>query len=350
MHDWRRMPRPASSRPWILVRAPLGILRTRPVLLSFAVAGVLLIGSGLGGVWAAGAVVVVVLSYSCGAHASPREGALAVAGLIVAMQVGMGFSEFPNVEISFVTVIPFWVGYQVRLRSSLVSRLAHRTHELRQEQDAFARLSVQRERARIARELHDIVAHHLAVIVVQAGAGRIAAPAPSQHAAERFTTIRQAGGQALAEMTRLVDLLHADDALDHDPAGRWKDLVDQARAGGLEVRIASPLADAQMAGAVAGDAYRIVREALTNAIKHAPGAEVTLHVVQRAERLEIEVHDHGSRNAGGLAATGAGVGLMGMRERIQATGGTLEVGPDSAGGWRLCASLPLASTAVPPTR
>ena len=244
MRDWRWLPRPASSRPWILARAPLGILRTRPVVLSLAVAGVILIGSGLSGFSAAGSVVVCALTYSCGAHASLRDGALAVAALIVAMQVGMGFSEFPNVEISFVTVIPFWVGYQVRLRSSLVSRLAQRTRELRQEQDAFARLSVQRERARIARELHDIVAHHLAVIVVQAGAGWMAARAPSQLASERFATIRHAGGQALAEMARLVDLLHADDALEHDPTGRWQQLIDRARAGGLEVRIASPLADA----------------------------------------------------------------------------------------------------------
>ena len=107
------------------------------------------------------------------------------------MQVNAGFSEFPNVEILFPTLVPFWVGYQVRLQSSLVRRLAGRTRELNDEQAAFAELSVRRERARIARELHDIVAHHLAVVVVQAGAGRMAALGPSQRAPERFAVIRQ---------------------------------------------------------------------------------------------------------------------------------------------------------------
>ena len=111
------------------------------------------------------------------------------------MQVNAGFSEFPNVEIALPTLVPFWVGYQVRLKSSLVRRLAGRTRELNDEQAAFAELSVRRERARIARELHDIVAHHLAVVVVQAGAGRMAALGPSQRASERFAVIRQSCDQ-----------------------------------------------------------------------------------------------------------------------------------------------------------
>jgi signal transduction histidine kinase len=329
-----------------LVVAPLRILRTRPVLVSLALAAVILTATRLSDFWPAGSIVALAISYFYGAHASLPGGAVAIAVLIVAMQVGMGFSEFPNVEIGFVTLIPFWLGYQVRLRSSLVSRLTERTRELREEHDAFARLSVRRERARIARELHDIVAHHLAVMVVQAGAGRIAGPGASQRASERFATIRQSGGQALAEMGRLVDLLHAEDPHGHDSTARWQLLVDDARAGGLTVQITSLPSKVQLPGALTDHAYQIVREGLTNAIKHAPGAHVTVHLAQRDAQLQIEVHDDGSRTGVSLAETGAGLGLMGMRERIESTGGTIVAGPDCDGGWCLRAALPLDSPGV----
>jgi signal transduction histidine kinase len=117
----------------------------------------------------------------------------------------------------FPTLVPLWAGYQVRVRSTLVNRLAQRTAELHDEQVAFAELSVRRERARIARELHDIVSHHLAVVVMQAGAGRMAALGPSQRTPERLNGIRQSCEQALAEMPRLLDPLHAEDARDREP-------------------------------------------------------------------------------------------------------------------------------------
>ncbi|MGZ6638583.1 MAG: sensor histidine kinase [Solirubrobacteraceae bacterium] len=335
----------------IILCAPLVMLRTRPVAATYAeAAAVLIAGSFDGFPDFAGDLVVCALAYCCGAHASPRKGGFAVGVLIVAMQVSMGFSEFPNVEIGFATLGPFWVGYQVRLRSALVTRLAERTRELHDEQDTFARLSVRRERLRIARELHDIVAHHLAVIVVQAGAGRMAAHGPSQRARERFRTIRQSGGQALAEMEQLVDILRAEDARGHGATGRWRLLVDEAQAGGVEVRVTLVPPDVQLPSDVEDNAYRIVREGLTNAMKHAPGAQVRVQLALHEHDLEIEVHDDGSRNEGRLADTGSGLGLIGMRERAESSGGTLEAGPDPDGGWRLCAVLPVASPSLIPTR
>jgi signal transduction histidine kinase len=341
-----RVTRSTLLRALILLRTPLRILRKHPVGLSLVVAGVMLVAPAVGGLWAVGTVLVCVLSYMCGAHASLPRGAPAVAALVVAMQVGMGFSEFPNVEIAFVTLIPFWVGYEVGLRSSLVARLAQRTRELHNEHDAYAQLSVRRERARIARELHDIVAHHLAVIVVQAGAGRIAARAPGQRASERFATIRESGGQALEEMARLVDILQTDESSEHHITRKWQLLVDEARASGLDVRIGPLPADARLPGAVADDAYRIVREGLTNAIKHAPGADVTVRIARSGDRLQIAVRDDGFRNGVRLDETGAGLGLVGMRERVESIGGTLAAGPDADGGWLLRASIPLASSPV----
>jgi signal transduction histidine kinase len=344
-------PAPLAVAEVIVACAPLVLLRTHPVAATWLVAGMVLIAPGLtGSLDLVGLLVACALSYSCGSHASLRDGGLAVAGLVVALQVSMGFSEFPNVEIGFATLVPFWVGREVGVRSALVSKLAQRTRELEHEQDAFARLAVRRERARIARELHDIVSHHLAVIVVQAGAGRLAALGPNQQAPERFAAIRQSGLQALTEMGRLVDLLHAEDQREHGASGRWRLLVDQARTGGIDVQLTPLPPEVQLPHEVEDNAYRIVREALTNAIKHAPGARVTVRLALNEHELEIDVHDNGSHDGAPLLVTGSGLGLIGMRERLQQGGGTLQAGPDPGGGWRLHATLPIAVAALTPTR
>jgi signal transduction histidine kinase len=327
-------------------------LRAHPVAATWLLAGIVLISPALAGGRLAivGVLVGCALTYACGAYASLRAGGRAVAGLVVAVQVSMGFAEFPNVEIAFGTVVPFWVGRQVGLRSALVGKLAQRTRELEQEQEAFARLAVSRERARIARELHDIVSHHLAVIVVQAGAGRVAAKPSRERAQERFETIRSSGADALTEMGRLVDLLSADDVRERRASGSWQALVEQARAGGLDVQLTPLPADVRLPQQVEDNAYGIVREGLTNAIKHAPGARVTIQLDLHGEELQIEVHSSGSRNDLQPLGTGAGLGLLGIRERLQPTGGTLQAGPDPAGGWRLVATLPTASPALTPAR
>jgi signal transduction histidine kinase len=340
-----------SDRRAFHVRAP-SLLRNHPVVAACTGAAVVVVTPQLNGALPglAGNVVVCVLAYGCGSHASLREGSLAVVALMVALQVQMGFSEFPNVEIAFTTVGPLWVGHQVRRRSQLVSTLADRSRELEAEQDAFVRLAVRRERARIARELHDIVAHHLAVIVVQAGAGRMARLGSSERAAERLSTIREAGGQALAEMARLVDILHTDDSDKRDAAAKLQLLLDEAKASGLAVRVVPLPLGAELPAEIEDNAYRIVREGLTNAIKHAPGAEVQIRLALRDDKLEVEVHDSGGKRPTPLADTGSGLGLIGMRERVESTEGTLEAGPDPDGGWRLRATLPVVSPTVLPSR
>ena len=275
------MPEPASALRRTLF-VPIVILRTRPVIATLTTAVVAVIAPSPDGIWGAAALLLVcALTYSCGAHAPLGQGGVAVGTLVIAMQVNAGFSEFPNVEIALPTLVPFWVGYQVRLKSSLVRRLAGRTRELNDEQVAFAELSVRRERARIARELHDIVAHHLAVVVVQAGAGRMAALGPSQRASERFAVIRQSCDQALAEMARLLDILHAEDLDAPGATGRWRVLIEQARAGGVDLQINTVPPGVPLPAEIEDDAYRVVREGLTNAIKHAPGAHVGVQLALR---------------------------------------------------------------------
>jgi signal transduction histidine kinase len=344
------MPEPPSASQRALA-APIVILRTRPVIATLATALVALVAPSPNGIWGGAALLLVcALSYSCGAHAPLGQGGFAVGTLVVAMQVNAGFSEFPNVEIAFPTLVPFWVGYQVRLRSSLVRRLDGRTRELKDEQIAFAELSVRRERARIARELHDIVAHHLAVVVVQAGAGRMAALGPSQRAPERFAVIRQSCDQALAEMARLLDILNAEDLDAHGATERWRLLIKQAHAGGVDLQINAVPAGVPLPAEIDDDAYRVVREGLTNTIKHAPGARMRVQLALEDDYLDIAIHDDGARDAGRLSGTGAGLGLVGMRERLHATGGTLEAGPDPAGGWRVHATLPVTPHPVIPRR
>jgi signal transduction histidine kinase len=334
------MPEPPSALRRVLC-APIVILRTRPVIATLATAVVALVAPSPDGGWAGAPLLLVcALTYSCGAHARLGQGGLAVGTLVVAMQVNAGFSEFPNVEIVFPTLIPFWVGYQVRLRTSLVRRLDARARELNDEQVAFAELSVRRERARIARELHDIVAHHLAVVVVQAGAGRMAALGPSQRAGERFSVIRQSCDQALVEMARLLDILHAEEPDAHAVGERWRRLIEQARAGGVDLQITTVPTGVPLPAEIEDDAYRVVREGLTNAIKHAPGSDVRVQLALDEHHLDIAMHDDGARDTGRLHEAGAGLGLVGMRERLQSTGGTLEAGPDPGGGWRLHATLP----------
>jgi signal transduction histidine kinase len=294
--------------------------------------------------------IVPAVAFSCGAHASRRGGLAAVAALAVCQQLAVGFSEFPNFEVYFATLGPWWVGVQVRRRRRLVSELAERTAQLEAEQDAFARLSVRRERARIARELHDIVAHHLAVIVVQAGAGRMAPATHGEGAAGRLRSIREAGDQALAEMSRLVDIIHADDGGSERGRDRLRALIDQVTAGGVDLEVAPLPPGVELPAEVEQDALRVVREGLTNAMKHAPGSRVHVRLALAGDALEVEVRDHGGGAPSSLAATGSRLGLTGMRERIESLGGSLDAGPDDAHGWRLRARLPTAPRPVAPAR
>jgi signal transduction histidine kinase len=344
-----------QSPPWVLAMVALGALivvrRTHPVPATCAAAVVFLAMPGADNDGLAAAFAVVsILAYSCGAHA-PRRSALPAVGLLAAsMQIDAGFADFPNFEIYLGAFIPWWVGSQVATRRRLVAELAERTAQLEAEQDAFARLAVRRERARIARELHDIVAHHLAVIVVQSGAGRMAPAAQGDGVAERFANIRESGEAALAEMARLVDLIEADTHADAGALGNLQVLLDDARAGGVRVGFTPLPAEIELSPEVEEVAYRVVREGLTNAIKHAPGAEVTVRLAVSAEELEVEVRDAGAASPSPLAATGAGLGLTGMRERVESLGGRVEAGPHPDCGWQVCARLPLSARALPPAR
>jgi len=274
-------------------------------------------------------VAICAVSAGCGALLSLRPEVLATGALAAALAIA-GAEVMP---VLLITLAPWTAGRVVRSRRQLIAALAERNRQLEAEQDALAELAVRRERARIARELHDIVAHHLAVMVIQAGAGRLGAP----DGAARFAGIGDAGREALAELERLVELLSTDNPRPRD----LETLLGQARAAGVRLDY-TPLPDGvRVTPELQDGAYRVVQEGLTNAMKHAAGSDVLVRLDVHARALEVEVRDRGSAARSPLAASGPGLGLVGMRERVEAFGGVLEAGPVDAGGWRLRARLPL---------
>jgi signal transduction histidine kinase len=287
-------------------------------------------------------MLIAVAAYSCGAHAPRRAGLAALALLVVVLQVGLGFDDFPNAELAIMTLAPWWAGWEVQRRRRIVRELAARTQELEAEQEAFTRLSVRRERARIAGELHDIVTHHLAVMVIQAGAGRMADPADARGAGDRLATICDSGRQALADMARLVELLDA------PGPGRLALLLERAQAGEPAVEVQPLPADVELAPELEETACRVVQEGLTNAMKHAAGGDIQVRLVLD-EHLLIEIRNGpGSGAQQALAATGSGLGLAGMRERVRELDGSMSVGPEDGGRWCLRVRLPAALAGAAP--
>ena len=207
-----------------------------------------------------------------------------------------------------------------------------------------ARRAVGEEQARIARELHDVVAHSVSVIVVQAAAADDVFDARPDQARAALQSIERAGREALVELRRLLGAIRPGDAADANAPQpsleRLDELIEPVRAGGLSVTVRRKGAGAPLPAGVDLSAYRIVQEALTNTLRHARAthAEVTVHY--GPDRVEVEVRDDGRGTPAGGARAG-GNGLVGMRERASLLGGALEAGPLAGGGFRVHASLPV---------
>ncbi|MDT0546683.1 MULTISPECIES: sensor histidine kinase [Streptomyces] len=257
------------------------------------------------------------------------------------------------------SVIPFllaWVlGDSIRTRRAYYAQLEERAARLEKEREAQAKVAVAAERARIARELHDVVAHNVSVMVVQAdGAAYVMDAAPDQ-ARQALETISGTGRQALAEMRRLLGVLRSgapSDDSDYVPqpdVEQIDDLVEQVRGAGLPVDFKIVGSPRPLPSGVELTAYRIVQEALTNTRKHGGpdvGASVRLTYFDDGLGLLVEDDGRGARHEtykdGG--ADGQGHGLIGMRERVGMVGGTLDAGPRPGGGFRISALLPLKPT------
>jgi len=286
-------------------------------------------------------VFLVLAVYSAAAHTSGRRTLLAGG-----MTVGLFLTDFAmnNTGITADAVIFFslllgapWVaGRAIRQR-----RLNDR--ELEQEK-ARAAAAIVEERARIARELHDVVAHSISVMVLQARGGRRVLESEPTDAREAFAVIESTGQQALDEMRRLVGMLRSGEkTLPLAPQPSLKEvgmLVEQVRAAGLPVQLDIEGEPRDLPPGVDLSAFRIVQEALTNALTHAGPARARVVLRYRADELELEISDDGTGDGSG---SGSGYGLVGMRERVSVYGGELQAGRQPGGGYALRVRLPFRS-------
>jgi signal transduction histidine kinase len=210
------------------------------------------------------------------------------------------------------------------------------------ERDVAAREAVVEERARIARELHDAVAHHVSVMVVQAGAERRTLDESEEGTREVLETIEQTGRSALTEMRRLLGMLRDETADPLHPQPGLADLptlVAQLRDAGLPVNLEIEGEPRPLPVGIELSGHRIVQEALTNVVKHAPGAAATVRVRYGQDELELEITDLGGRAGDGSLS--GGHGLVGMRERVALYGGRFSAGPNDPGGFTVRATLPV---------
>jgi signal transduction histidine kinase len=282
-------------------------------------------------------LVLIVLAFLAGRAPEWSIGAAAI-GLLLAGLIASQIISYDDGSLVPEIMLPltlYLAGRALRGRETVAGRLAAQSSELEAERDAYARLSVRYERARIAAELHDVVAHAISVMVVQASAGQRLAVSDPARAAETFEIIATAARHAQADLDRLAGLLAQDAASDSGAdLGLVREIVDTARASGLPVALRISGDTSGVSGPVAHAALRVVQEGLTNALRYAPGALIEVGLEVRPSTLELSiVNDRPTAPA--RLGLGSGHGLMGLRERVGACGGTLDAGPDIEGGWTL---------------
>jgi len=320
----------AARRRWPAAAAVLAcalLLAVRPL-------GLLPVLNGLLGdpsLW-----VVFLVAYTLGTGTGLAAGLAGAVLLAACLLIANG--GFSPVAL-MVTIGPWLAGRVVVSRRRLTEQLRARNEELRTEQELFALESVRYERARIARELHDIVGHCLSVMVVQASAGQRIADADGM--AQALQSVAAVAEQAQAEIGGLAELLGGDPPGTTPRLQMAGELVRQATRTGLAVscRFEGPCDQLSLEASEA--AYRVVQEALTNALKHAPGAPVDITIRGQHDGVTVDVVNAAPRGEpSGLERSGGGYGLAGMRERVSACGGSLASGPTATGGWHVSALLP----------
>jgi signal transduction histidine kinase len=326
-------------------RAPLVVLGVA------VVAWAVTLGSG----YADLGLVTIIALYSAGRHATEDRWAqvgVAAAIVVVGLDGLTGPASWGDAVFGGVVMFVAWyVGRRLRLRNQ-------RAAQLQREQAAEAHRIVIEERARIARELHDVVAHRVSLMTVQAGAAKAVAAEDPEGARRAMGAVEEAGRQALEELRHLLGVLRPETDLDGlGPQPGLADLprlVEQIRGAGVEVSLATDGVAAELPARVDLFAYRIVQEALTNVLKHAgPGAHTEVRLGTDRSGIVVEVLDDGQGTDNAVESAGgrrsddphrqdrrSGHGIVGMRERALLLGGTLDARPRPGGGFRVVAHLP----------
>jgi signal transduction histidine kinase len=291
----------------------------------------------------------VPVAFGCGLLCRRGVGLVAAGWMAVTVELTQGYV---NPFVLVITLGPWLVGAVLQDHRRITQRLAEVGRELEMETEQVADEAIRLERARIARELHDIVAHCVSLMVVQAYAGERLAGIDRTSATEAFGHIADAAGQAKEEIAHLVDLLSGEPAEKTKQAlgPRLENLVAGASATGLDIRLHVAGHPERVSAAAAAVAYRVVQESLTNALKHSPGAVIHISVDCGAD-VVIDVMNSIDRSANSeISVTGGGHGLIGIRGRVSGLGGTFSAGPDDPGVWRVSVQFPASSRVTPGSR
>jgi signal transduction histidine kinase len=299
-------------------------------------------------------VPILVAVYSVAAYGRRW---VALAGLAAA-ELGLAAVQLTPSKIGVGTLVgnlgvvaaAWLLGHFAHNYRAYAARLEERTAELEQAREALARQAVTEERLRLARELHDVVAHAMSVIAVQSGVGAHVAKTQPKEAAKALAAIEATSRAALEELRRLLGVLRQENEPQGELApvpglGDLDGLLAEVAKAGLAVRLRVEGTPATLPAGVDLSAYRIVQEALTNVVKHAGPARAQVVVGYRDQDVRVEVTDDGQGTVASVSdgRAGTGHGLIGMRERVQVFGGDLDVGPCPDGGFRVAARLPLAA-------
>lgn len=339
-----------------LIALPLALRRRAPLVMAAALFVLLVVGeiafttSDAEGGFLFSVAVLLIAMYSTAAYEDSMIRALS-AGVLVAVGANWdlvvgGLSVDDFWPFRFLFMGGAWIGGRIaHWRHLEVGKWSDEARRLSLTQEERARQAVADERARLARELHDVIAHNVSVMVVQAGAAEQVLPDGSPGDVRMsLTAIQDRGRETIAELRRLLGILRVGDremlTTPQPSLARLDVLVENARSSGLSVDVSIDGEPVALPSSIDLSAYRIVQEALTNVLKHARATEAHVGVVYLPGRLALEVVDNG---AGQSKNGGRGHGLVGMKERVELFSGTLAFGPRPEGGFGLRAELPLTT-------
>jgi signal transduction histidine kinase len=345
----------------VVLSATVAVRRRHPAtatLVAGAAAGVMSHAGGKGGMLPA---IVLVLDYYMVGRRNAERGwrwtdavLLVIPVLAIATDPATPTQGNPLVVDvasvwAFFVAVPFAAGRAVGTRTRLNVALRASADRLEEEQRESARQAVAAERTRIARELHDVVAHSVSVMVIQTAAARRVAGHDRAAAAEALRAVESCGRDAMVDMRRMIGVLHRGDIglLGGAAPGlsQLDTLAERARASGLPVQVSVEGEPRPLSAALDLVSYRVVQEALTNAMKHAGPARARVRVTFTSDSLELEIVDTGRGPKAARSTAASGQGLVGMRERLTLYGGRLETGRPPGGGFRVLARIPLHDAA-----
>ena len=335
------------------VTLPIAFRRSHPLVVAPLIAAVVVLQEALNGDVLENTVMPIVALplavYSMGVLLDRRRAVtvyLLTQALFSAGVLAMMERTLDDFVMTLVVVGgPFLVGRIVNARIELAAELREKAARLERGQQERARLAVAEERARIAREMHDVVAHNLSVMVVQSSAARRMIERNPDRASEALASVERTGREALTEMRRMLDMLRGDEekaALAPQPSIDQLDaLLDRAREAGLDVDLEVEGERRRVQSSVDLSCFRIVQEALSNTIQHADAEHAHVRLRYGPESVEVDVTDDGRGVGAQDPENGRGHGLLGMRERVAMLGGRLEAGYRPTGGFEVRATLPL---------